>query len=98
MEATEGTRDGDGNGSGAGTGTGVETRGRAQDGNEAGSGDGNERSSGDGNGDGSGDGIGDGGGEAKKRKKPHKSCRRDVENGGDLDRKRENVDKKGSVE
>ena len=26
----------------------------------------------------------EGGGEAKKRKKPHRSCGRDVENGGDL--------------
>ena len=30
------------------------------------------------------DRIGEGGGEAKKRKKPHKSCRRDVGNGGDM--------------
>ena len=32
--------------------------------------------------------IGEGGGEAKKRKKPHKNCRRYVENGGDLGGKR----------
>ena len=32
--------------------------------------------------------IGEGGGEAKKRKKPHKSCRRHVGNGGDLGGKR----------
>ena len=42
----------------------------------------------DGNGDGNEDRIGQGGGEAKKRKKPHKSCRRDVGNGGDLGVKR----------
>ena len=59
-------------GTDAWSGTGWETRGRTQDGN----GDGNE------------DGIGKGGGETKKRKKPHKSCRRDVENGGDLGGKR----------
>ena len=35
------------------------------------------------------DRIGEGGVEAKKRKKPHKSCRRHVGNGGDLGRKRE---------
>ena len=42
-------------------------------------GGGNESSSGDGNGDedGNEDVIGEGGGEAKKRKKPHKNCRRD---------------------
>ena len=47
-------------------------------------------SSGDGNGDkgGNGDRIGEGGGETKKRKKPHKSCRRHVGNGGDLGGKR----------
>ena len=61
-----------------GTGMRVETltRGRTQDGN----GDGNESSSGDGN----EDGIGEGGREAKKRKKPHTSCRRDVGNGGNF--------------
>ena len=100
VEVNEGTQDGNGDGSrdgartGTGMGTGVETRGRTQDGNGDGSGDGNESSSGDGNGgedgngDGNEDGIGEGGGEAKKRKKPRKSCRRDVGNGGDLDRKR----------
>ena len=38
----------------------------------------------DGSGDGNEDGIGEGGREAKKGKKPHKSCRRHVGNGGDL--------------
>ena len=62
-----------------GTGTGVETRGRTQDGNGDGSGDGNESSRGDGDEDnGNEDRIGEVGREAKKRKKPHKSCRRDV--------------------
>ena len=56
-----------------------------------GSGGGNESSNGNGNGD---DGDGDGNenedgidesrGETKKRKKPHKICRRDVGNRGDL--------------
>ena len=73
----------------------METRGRTQDGNGDGSGDGNESSSGDGNGDddGNGDGnedsIGEGGRETKKRKKPHKSCRRHVGNGEDISGKRE---------
>ena len=72
----------------------VETRGRTQDGNGDGTGDGTESSSGDGNGnedgngDGDEDGIGEGGGEAKKRKTLHKSYRRHVGNGGDLDGKR----------
>ena len=48
----------------------------------------NERSSGDGNGDWNEGGIREGGGEAKKRRKPHKSCRHDVENGGDREKKR----------
>ena len=67
----------------------MEIRGRTQDGN------GNESSGGGGNGDEDGNGngnedrIGEGGGEAKKHKKPHKSCRRHVGNGGDLGRKRE---------
>ena len=73
-------------------GTGVETRGLTQDGNGDGSGDGNESRSGHGNGDEDGNGngngnedrIGEGRGEAKKRKKPHKTCTRDVGNGGDL--------------
>ena len=60
----------------------VETCGRTQDGDRDGNGDGNESSNGDGNGyeDGNGDGNEDGieeRGEAKKRKKSHKSCRRD---------------------
>ena len=42
----------------------------------------------DGNGNWNEDRVGEGGGEAKKRKNPHKSCRRDVGNGGDLDGKR----------
>ena len=86
----------------------METVGRTQDGNGDGSGDGNESSSGDGNGDedengkedgngdGNEDGIGEGGREAKKRKKPHKSCRRHLGNVGELGGKRnKNVDKKG---
>ena len=61
----------------------METRRRTQDGNGNGSGDVNESSSGDGNrdddgsGNGNEDGIGEPGREAKKRKKPHKNCRRD---------------------
>ena len=43
-----------------------------------------QSSSGDGDKDGTEDRIGEGGGEAKKRMKPHKSCRRHVGNGGDL--------------
>ena len=86
MEANE--RAQVGNGDGTGTGTGVESPGRTQDGNGEGSGDGNENNSGDGNGDENGNGnedrIEEGGGEAKKRKKPHKTCRRHVGNGGDL--------------
>ena len=39
-------------------------------------------------GDGSGDRIAEGGGGEKMRKKPHRSCRRDVENGGNLSKKR----------
>ena len=72
MEASERTQDG--------TGTGRERdRGwRSVDEH------GNKSSSGDGNGDGNEDGIGEGGGEAKKRKKPHKSCRCDVANVGDF--------------
>ena len=86
VEANEGAYDGNGHGAGTVTRTAVETRGRTQDGNRNGSGDGNESSSGDGKGneDGNGDGIEEGGGEVKKRKKPHKSCRRRVGNGGDL--------------
>ena len=72
----------------------METRGRTRDGNGDRSGDSNESSSGHGsedddrNGDGNNDGIGDGGRHAKKCKRPHKSCIRDVENGGDMDGKR----------
>ena len=75
-------------GTGTVAGTGVETSGRMQDGN----GDGNESNSGDGNGDEDGnrneDMIGEGGGEAKKRKKPHKTCRPHMRNGGHLGGKR----------
>ena len=90
-----GNEDGSGDGAGTGTGTRVEARGRTQDGNGDGSGDGNENSGGDGNGDkddngnGHEDRIGEGGREAKRRKKPHKICRRHVGNGGDLGGKRE---------
>ena len=82
-----------GTGTGAGTGTGVETHRRTPEGNGDGNGDGSEDSSGDGNGDedngnGNEDRIGKGGREAKKRKKPQNSCRRQVENGGDLGGKR----------
>ena len=93
VEVNEGAQDGNGDGSrdgaGTGTGTGLETRRRTQDGNRDGNGDGSEDSSGDGNGDvdnenGNEDRIGEGGKEAKKRNKPHKSCRRHVGNGGDL--------------
>ena len=54
------------------------------DGNESSSGDGNGDEDGNGNGDedgngnGNGDRIGKGKGEVKKRKKPHKNCRRDL--------------------
>ena len=47
------------------------------------------------------DRIGEGGGDAKKRKKPHESCRRDVGNEGDLGgekKRRKNVDKIGLVQ
>ena len=46
-----------------------------------------------------GEPIGEGGGEAKKRKKPHKSCRRDVGNGGALggNRKKCRQENVGSV-
>ena len=69
-------------GTGTGTGTGVETRGRTQEGNGDRSGDISKSSSGN------EDGIGEGGEEVKKRKKPHRSCRRDVGNGGYLGGKR----------
>ena len=107
VEANGGAQNGNGDGSGDGTGTGtrVETRGGIQDGNGDGSGDGNESNSGDGNGDDDNgnrneDRIAEGGREAKKRKKPHKSCsRRHVGNGADLDRKRKKCRKErvGSV-
>ena len=103
VEANVGAHDGDENGSGyeggTGTGTGVDTRGQTQDWSGDGSGDGNESSSGDGNGDGNEDEIGEGGGEAKKRKKPHKSCRRYVRNGKDLGwkRKKRRQERVGSV-
>ena len=67
---------------GTGTGAGTETRAIIIN-----SGDGNGDE--DGNGNGNEDRIGEGGREAKKGKKPHKSCRRhDVGNGGDLSGKR----------
>ena len=40
-------------------------------------------------------GNGESGGEAKKSKKPDKTCTRHVGNGGDLSGKRKNVEKKG---
>ena len=92
--ANEGTKYGNRDGSGDGAGTGVEARGRTREVNGDGSGDGNESSSedengdGDRNGDGNEDGIGEGEGEENKRKRPHKSCRRDVGNWGDSGGKR----------
>ena len=45
------------------------------------------------------DRIGEGGEESKKRNKPHKSCRRDVENGGDFGgNKKKHLDKKRSIQ
>ena len=44
------------------------------------------------------DGIGEGGEEAKKRKKPHNSRRSHVGNGGDLNGKRTDIEKKGLVQ
>ena len=81
----------------------METRRRTPDGNGDENGDGSEDSSGNGNGDedngnGNEDRIGEGGREAIKRKKPQNSCRRCVGNGGDLDGKRKNVEKKGLVQ
>ena len=63
------------------------------------SGDGSESSSGNGIGDGNEEGIWEGGGEAKKGEKPHKSCKRDVENEGDLGgkRKKRRQERVGSV-
>ena len=72
----------DGGGDGAGRRTGVEANEGTQYGNGDGSKDGNESSSGDGNGN--EDGIGEGGGEEGKRKKPHKSYRRDAGKRGRL--------------
>ena len=93
----EGAQDGNGDGSGdrAGMGTEVETHRRTPDGN----GDGPKVSSEDGNGD-EGNGnegrVGDGEKEAKKRKKPLNSCRRQGGNGGDFGGTRKRC-KKGSV-
>ena len=93
-DAQNGNEDGSGDGAGTGTGAMVETRGETQDGNGVGSEDGNVSSSGDGNGDEDGNGNGnddrleEGGREAKKRKKPHNTCRRHVRKGGDLSAKR----------
>ena len=93
VEASGKTHNGNGYGSGdeVGTGTetrtGVGTRRRTQYRNEDGSRDGNEISNGYGNRNGNRyrdrneDRIREGGGEAKKRYKPHKSCKRDVGNG-----------------
>ena len=52
----------------------------------------------DGNGNGNEDRIGEGAGEVKTRKKPYKSCRCHVGNGGDLGGMRKNVEKKGLVQ
>ena len=90
---------------GAGTRTGVEIRRRVQNGNGDGTGNGSESGSEDRNGNGNGDGerneggIGKGGGEAKKRKKPHKSCKRYLGNGGTLsgERKKRRQESVGSV-
>ena len=41
--------------------------------------------------------IGEGGGGARKRKKPQTSYRNNVENGGDLGGRRNNVDRQESV-
>ena len=93
----EGAQDGNGDGSGdrAGMWTEVETHRRTPDGN----GDGPKVSSEDGNGD-EGNGnegrVGDGEKEAKKRKKPLNSCRRQGGNGGDFGGTRKRC-RKGSV-
>ena len=91
--AQDGNGDGNGDGAGTGTGTGVEAYRQTPDGNGDGNGDGSEDSSGDGNGDedngnGNEDRVGEGEREAKKRKKPQNSCRRQVVNGEDLGGKR----------
>ena len=70
----------------------METRGRTPGGNGDGSGDGNESSCRNRNGN--ENKIGEGGREVKKRKKPHKNCRRHVGNGGDLGGKRKKRRKK----
>ena len=88
---------------GSGTRTGMETRRRTLDGNSDRNGDGSEDSSGDGNGNednrnGNEDRIGEGRREAKKRKKPHRSCRCHVRNWVDLGGKRKKCRKKGLVQ
>ena len=81
----EGAQDGNGDGSGdrAGMGTEVETHRRTPDGNGD-EGNGNEGR------------VGDGEKEAKKRRKPLKSCRRQGGNGGDFGGTRKRC-RKGSV-
>ena len=94
VEVNKGAQDGNGDRNEAGTRTGreVETCRRTQDGNGDGNGDGSKNSSGNGNEDedwnGNEDRIGKGGIEAKKCKKPHKSCRRHVGKGGGFGGKR----------
>ena len=86
---------GDGSGDRAGMGTEVETHRRTPDGN----GDGPKVSSEDGNGDEGNENegrVGDGEKEAKKRKKPLNSCRRQGGNGGDFGGTRKRC-RKGSV-
>ena len=70
-----------------GTGAGTESRAVAEKG--TGTGTGNETRT----------GLIEGGLEAKKPKKPHKSCKRDVGNGGDLDgeRRKHREESVGSV-
>ena len=95
----EGAQDGNGDGSGdrAGMGTEVETHRRTPDGN----GDGPKVSSEAGNGD-EGNGnegrVGDGEKEAKKRKKPLNSCRRQGGNGETLVERGRDVEKEVSVQ
>ena len=104
VEANEGAQDGSGDGAGTGTGTGVGvgTRRRTPDGNGDGNGDRSEDCcSGDENGNddnGNANRIGECGREAKNRKKSQNSCRRRAGNGGDMDGKRKNVEKKGLVQ
>ena len=110
VEVNEGAQDGNGDGSGdgagtgTGTGTGTGVRRRTSDGNGDWNGDGGEDNSVDGNedddnGNGNDNRIGEGGREAKKRKKPHNSCRRRARNGRDTGGKRKPCRKKrvGSV-